>query len=229
MSALEIVMVSLVSVFVFSFLLYIFLIKYYRHFSANRVNDFLLMDQVKENKKIVFLGDSLTDFYNIPEFLDGDYGIVNRGVAGDTTFDVLKRIDEVTSLKPEKLFLQIGINDLIKKGKRVKPHELTNRIIKIASMFECSKIYIISLYPINFKKMKLSWFFCGKARNKYIVKINEILKEKAKERNYEFIDLYPELLDENNNLKKEYTLEGLHLTTLAYVEITKKLKDFIRE
>lgn len=61
---------------------------------------------------IVFLGNSITEG-------GGDWGaklgipqVKNRGIAGDVTDGVLKRLDEITFFKPRAVFLLIGINDL---------------------------------------------------------------------------------------------------------------------
>jgi len=40
--------------------------------------------------------------------------VINRGIAGDITFGVLGRLDEVIARKPAKLFIKIGINDISK-------------------------------------------------------------------------------------------------------------------
>ncbi|MBQ3447361.1 MAG: hypothetical protein IJG37_06945, partial [Synergistaceae bacterium] len=64
---------------------------------------------------IVFLGDSITDFLDFDEFLPSHH-VINRGIAGDTTHGVLYRLGEVISLRPRKLFILIGTNDI--------PHKL---------------------------------------------------------------------------------------------------------
>ncbi len=64
--------------------------------------------------QIVFLGDSLVERAEWAEFFPGT-GAVNRGIGGDTTEGVLKRLDQL-GLKPGKsgrVFLYIGINDLL--------------------------------------------------------------------------------------------------------------------
>ncbi|MBQ3448184.1 MAG: hypothetical protein IJG37_11115, partial [Synergistaceae bacterium] len=56
---------------------------------------------------VVFLGDSLTDYVPFSELFPG-LRVINRGIAGDNTLGALERIDEVTSLKPAKLFILLG-------------------------------------------------------------------------------------------------------------------------
>jgi lysophospholipase L1-like esterase len=60
---------------------------------------------------VVMLGDSitqLTDWNALLPALD----VANRGIAGDTTDGVLKRIDSVIAMHPRCVAIMIGINDL---------------------------------------------------------------------------------------------------------------------
>lgn len=74
------------------------------------------------SKKIVFLGDSITQeragFVNIIrqiffEILHlNKIEIINAGIGGDTTANVLKRIKkDVISQFPDKVFIMLGVND----------------------------------------------------------------------------------------------------------------------
>ena len=65
-----------------------------------------------EPGEIVFIGNSITE-----GGLDwsGKFGIAhirNRGIAGDVTDGVMKRLNEITYFKPKAVFILIGINDL---------------------------------------------------------------------------------------------------------------------
>ena len=53
------------------------------------------------------------------------------------------------------------------------------------------------------------------------------LKELSNKLGVKYIDLYKELVDENDNLKLEYTKEGLHLTDEGYKKITDVLTKYI--
>ena len=41
-----------------------------------------------------------------------DLRIKNRGISGDVSAGILKRVDEVVMRRPSKVFLMIGVNDL---------------------------------------------------------------------------------------------------------------------
>src|SRR5215472_17420528 len=65
----------------------------------------------------VMIGDSLTDGAEWKEMFPGT-AVVNRGVDGDTTAGVLRRMDGITSARAKKAFIMIGINDF-KEGRTV--------------------------------------------------------------------------------------------------------------
>ena len=68
---------------------------------------------------VIFLGDSQTEQCEWQEFLQLDSVLVlNRGIVGDHVNGVLSRLDEITRHKPSKIFLLVGINDLIFESHR---------------------------------------------------------------------------------------------------------------
>jgi lysophospholipase L1-like esterase len=45
---------------------------------------------------------------------DAKNNFINRGINSDTTAGVLNRVDEVVALKPKRVYLIIGVNDVVK-------------------------------------------------------------------------------------------------------------------
>ena len=68
--------------------------------------------QADEQGAIVFLGDSITEYWNLPASFP-NVKVANRGIAGDTTRGMLCRLQEdVLDLQPKVIVLLGGINDL---------------------------------------------------------------------------------------------------------------------
>lgn len=99
--------------------------------------------EVKLVRKItvIALGDSLTEGSGVlPEdsypsqlqnklFDDGfDVEVVNKGISGDTSADVLNRLDEVLEIEPDIVILAIGSNDGLRG---IDPGTTKNNIIEI--------------------------------------------------------------------------------------------------
>ena len=59
----------------------------------------------------VMLGDSMILYNEWAEEFPVD-PVLNRGIGGDTTFGLLKRLDTITSSQPKRIVLMIGINDI---------------------------------------------------------------------------------------------------------------------
>ena len=165
----------------------------------------------KSEAELVFLGDSLTDSCEWQEFFRNSR-IKNRGISGDTTTGVLNRIDEVVESKPQKIFIMIGIND-INRGRKVD--EILMNYKLILSIFQeripQTKVFIQSILPINNQKRS------NKGVNNSIFELNKDLKKLAKQFSFQYIDLFPYFLDDNNQLDAQYTTDGLHLNGQGYL------------
>lgn len=175
----------------------------------------------------VFLGDSLTEFYQLEEFFFGEK-IYNRGIASDTTDGVLKRLDtNVINIEPKKVFIQIGTNDYRKNNNDYIFNNIVKIIKNIQEQLNNVEIYIISLYPVNHKKKFYSRFFVQNRKNANIIELNKMLINYCNENNLTYIDVYSNLIDNNGQLKVEYTIEGLHISYEGYEVITSILKPYV--
>ena len=68
----------------------------------------------------------------------------------------------------------------------------------------------------------------GKRENKRIKQINKKLKLSAKSHNYTYLDIYNILVDENDNLRLEYTIDGLHISNEGYKVISNEIKKLMK-
>ncbi|MCL1919364.1 MAG: GDSL-type esterase/lipase family protein [Peptococcaceae bacterium] len=178
---------------------------------------------------IVFLGDSLTEFFAIDEFFR-DVTTYNRGIYGDTTYGVINRLDEsVFNVNPSKVFLLIGANDV---NKTKDSHEtIAQNIQDIISTIKTNApetiIYVQSLYPVNRDSPKSNPLEIGKLSNKRIVEINSLLASVCETEQVIYLDLFSHLVDDLGNLREEYTIEGLHLNAQGYKAVAELLRQHI--
>ena len=178
----------------------------------------------RDKDSIVFLGDSLTDYVKFDEILRNP-SIKNRGIAGDTTLGVLNRLDEVISIKPAKLFILIGTNDIVYGRKADEIIQSIRQIIsRVHSESKGTKIYIQSLFPVNNIKFRTN------RPIETIQAVNAEIKKLADELHCIFIDLYPLLLNESENaLDVRYTIDGLHLNGKGVLKWVEYLKPYVNE
>lgn len=180
----------------------------------------------------VFLGDSITDWYDLDKYFEG-LPVVNSGVSGYSTSNILNNMNKmVYQYNPSKVFILIGINDLELK---VDDDVVVNNIRKIVQGIKknrrYAKIYVESIYPINNSeddKIEGS-IINGNRKNSDIIDINNKLVKLAEEEGVTYIDLHKELVDSDGLLKIEYTVDGLHLSSEGYEKVTEVLRKYINE
>lgn len=159
---------------------------------------------------IIFIGNSITGGCEWGEILNNTK-VKNRSILGDNSLGILNRIDQVSSYKPRKIFLMIGINDLagsIKVDSIAKNY--SNIIKRIKYLSPETKVYIQSVLPVN-DDFKVVY-------NKDVIKLNAKIKNIATENNITYIDIFSHLLDSSSKLSKEYSNDGLHLLGTGYIK-----------
>ncbi len=182
---------------------------------------------------IVFIGNSITEKgknwtekFNIAH-------IRNRGIAGDVTDGVLKRLNEIVYFKPKAVFILIGINDLSnihheEEGRNLKYYKIVpstdyvgKNILRITKLIHHkspeTKIFVRTVLPTRREYLKED-----------VLSVNKIIKENEAKGYYKVVDLYSQFVDANGYLIKDLTVDGVHLSDKGYkkwVEIEKSLID----
>lgn len=174
-----------------------------------------------EMGEIVFIGNSITEKiknwdekFNIPH-------IRNRGIAGDLSDGVLKRLNEIVYFKPKAVFIMIGINDLFNKhheednGKliydKIVPSTayVGKNILKIAKRIHHKSpetiIYVRTVLPTRRDYLKQD-----------VLALNTIIKKNEAKGYYQVLDIYNQFVDSNGDLAKELTVDGVHLSDKGY-------------
>jgi len=207
----------------------------------NKVNIYRMLNQKVKKGKILLVGSSLMEWFPINEMLlaEGlEHIVYNRGVASFNSTELLEVMDEcIFDLEPSKIFINIGSNDIgamgsiaYKKEHLIKNYnEIMNQISK--KLPNC-EVYIMAYYPINRKadfglgEFQREAVFATRTNAK-IIEANNAIEELSKEYNFNFINVNDGLADEGGNLKKEYSIEGMHLLPNAYSVIFNNLKKYL--
>lgn len=200
--------------------------------TTNLIQKEIIKEVPVVDNNYVFLGDSITDWYDLDKYFEG-LPVVNSGVSGYSTNNILNNMNKmVYQYNPSKVFILIGINDLELK---VDDDVVVNNIRKIVQGIKknrrYAKIYVESIYPINNSdddKIEGS-IINGNRKNSDIIDINNKLVKLAEEEGVTYIDLHKELVDDNGLLKIEYTVDGLHLSSEGYEKVTEVLREYINE
>jgi len=188
-----------------------------------KVKAFREQNRHVEKGGIAFVGDSITQDYPVNEYFFGKT-VYNRGIGGDTTEGLLKRLDEsVFDLEPRVVVLLIGTNDFAVLGS--KPDIVAVNLLKIVTTIREKLpdvgIYLESVYPVN---EKVDPFSVSIRKNTDIRELNRLL---APFEAVTYVDLWPTLADKDGRLQRDYTPDGLHLNEQGYRQVTEILADLI--
>lgn len=182
----------------------------------------------KENVKdgsIVLLGDSMMDYFKTENYFLND-NIINRGIGGDTTDGVLKRLDQIIKIKPSVVLLSIGSNNITRYHNSA--NEIVKKILQIKYELENNipdvKVYVLTLTPVLRDSEITNKIYMQTRNNDIIDEINDELAVYTK-----VVDTNWILKDQNNNLKLEYTYDGLHLSELGYQVYSNAIAESVSE
>jgi lysophospholipase L1-like esterase len=158
-------------------------------------------------RPIVFLGDSLVANCEWRELLGNRGIILNRGIGGETSLDVLERSPGVGAMRPLAVFLMVGDNDPQALGytpaQTVDNCRAIVRAIRQAS--PDTVVYLESLLPTSAPKF-----------NRWSEPVNRGLAALADGDRLRYIDLRPAFL-RDGVVGKEFVVDGIHLSGQGYL------------
>lgn len=187
------------------------------------------LERYTYNKEsIVFLGDSITSRCDLNKYFS-NYNVYNSGIAGNMTKDILDNMENrVFVYNPTKVFILIGTNDLVYSGLdndgiKNNIEEIINKIYEKNSN---TKIYLESIYPVN---TSLNKEIVETRTNDNIKNLNNKIEKICDNNKCTYINMYDNLTDKNGNMKRIYTVDGLHLNKIGYKVVASKLTKYLNE
>ena len=177
---------------------------------------------------IIFIGDSIIEYYPLQELLGTSKTIVNRGIRGYQTGLLLDNLDaHLYGDAVDQIVLLIGTNDI---GKDVPMTETLNNlesvIQSISRDYPLSQIKLVSILPVNESENFKQTVYIR--TNEKIKAWNQAYQELASAyMQVEYVSVFEKLLDQEGQLKVGYTTDGLHLSVSGYHILSEALKDYI--
>jgi lysophospholipase L1-like esterase len=169
----------------------------------------------KNENRVVFLGDSITDGWNLAEYFPGKL-YINRGISGQTTPQMLIRFrPDVIALKPKAVVILAGTNDI---AGNTGP--MTNEMIQdnYASMAELArangiKVVFASVLPVHdYGKTKVT----ERRSPEQIFQLNQWIKSYCAANGHVHLDYFGKMVDDKGMLKAEFANDGLHPNAEGY-------------
>lgn len=173
----------------------------------------------KDQRRAVFMGDSITDNWgNMPEW-GGDFlkhnGFVGRGISGQTSAQMLIRFtSDVLSLNPRAVHILAGTNDIAENSGAYVPEDTANNLAAMASLAHLNHIKVVigSVPPANAFPWKPE---LGNPTAK-IKALNDWIKAYCAANRFVYCDYWPVLARADDALKPELGLDAVHPNAAGY-------------
>jgi lysophospholipase L1-like esterase len=202
-----------------------------------------LKKQPPEPKRVLFMGDSITDFWRLAEYFPGK-PYVNRGISGQTTPQMLVRLyPDVIDLKPAAMVVLAGINDISQNTGPATAEMVEQNIMAMAELAQHHgiKVILCSILPVSDYPFLNQQGGRGvqppaaqgpgrggqrgpamrmKVTDTHppgdILKLNAWMKDYASRVNAYYADYFTVLADERGWLKENFSGDGIHPNAEGY-------------
>src|SRR2546421_7447119 len=178
----------------------------------------------KDEQRVVFMGDSITDGWSNPNnggFFPGK-PYINRGISGQTTPQMLIRFrPDVIALKPEVVVILAGTNDIAGNTGPMSIAAIEDNLASMAELARAHKIHVVfaSVLPISdYEKTKDGKPIVRSTQRPpdQIKTLNEWLKQYAAAHSETYLDYFSAMVDDKGFLKDELSEDGLHPNAKGY-------------
>jgi len=159
--------------------------------------------------RVVFMGDSITEFWKPahPEFFGESY--LDRGISGQTTAQMLVRFrQDVIALKPAVVHILGGTNDIAGNGGPTTLEAIKSNIVSMVELATANDIRVVlgSVPPAG----EFPWRPSIQEPAQHIVELNEWMRRFAREKNLFYVDYHEPLADERDAMKQTFSNDGVH-------------------
>jgi lysophospholipase L1-like esterase len=175
----------------------------------------------------VLLGDSLTLWFP-PELLPDDRQWLNQGISGEDAAGLLQRLNLLDGVKPQTIFVLVGVNDLIKGSSDT---QLLGRYQKMIADLKAkqpkAEIVMQSILPHGGDRLTVdNRAEVLQVSNERIAQVNRQLRKLTEQEGVKFLNLAPVVTDRDGLLRAELSTDGLHLNQQGYAVWQAALQTF---
>lgn len=178
----------------------------------------------KDEQRVVFMGDSITEMWVLPQFGGFFPGkpYIGRGIGGQTTPQMLVRFrPDVIALHPSVVVILAGTNDIAGNTGPITLEETEGNLASMAELARANGIRVVlsSVMPVsnyghtpegNPLDMRL------KRPPEKILELNAWIRKYAAVNDDIYLDYFSAVVDEHGMLKKELSMDGLHPNAAGY-------------
>jgi lysophospholipase L1-like esterase len=162
-------------------------------------------------KRVVFLGDSITDGWPLAEYFPGK-PYINRGISGQTTSQMLVRFQQdVVALHPKAVVILAGTNDIAGNTGPMRLEDIEANYASLAELARANGIEVVysAVLPVHDYTPQSKDFFADRSPAK-ILELNRWLSVYCRAHGCVYLDYFHAMVDNKGLLKKELADDGLH-------------------
>ncbi len=185
--------------------------------------------------ELLFMGDSITDFWRnerglggapgaaapapgavlpyagkaVQEKYFGQWKVANYGIAGDTTQGVLYRLQdgEGQGIKPKAIMLMIGTNNIGRNSPGEIAEGVGAVVLALEKDFPEARILLLGIFPRGNP---------GDSQRDAIAQINKVIARLDDDRKVFYLDIGKDFLDANGVISTDIMSDRLHPTSKGY-------------
>ena len=169
------------------------------------------------SESVVFVGDGLSAEARWEERFS-ELDVRTLGVCGDTTDEVIGRLDAVIEIDPGAVVLQVGTNDVgWNRSDEYIVRNIETILCTLRKELRGTRIIVQSVPPRELEYAPL------------IRSVNRHLRQFAPTVKARYLDLWPVLAAQDGSLGAEWSTDRLHLTEAGYVVWLGELRPMLAE
>lgn len=172
-------------------------------------------------KRVVFLGDSITDKWDLATSFPGK-PYVNRGIGSQVTAQLVLRFhQDVVSLHPAAVVILAGVNDVQGFLQQDSVEQIEANYEAMADMADRHRIRVVfgSLLPVN-NYSPATQDQLKERRPADLRALNIWLRAFCRRRGYIYANYYAALVDANGLLARELSNDGVHPLPVGYARMS---------
>ncbi len=179
-------------------------------------------NQSVKSPQVVFMGDSITDFWQQPRFGGFFPGqpYVDRGISGQTTPQMLVRFrPDVLDLNPRVAVILAGTNDIAGNTGPTTDHEIEGNLASMSELAHAHgvKVVLSSITPVSEYHTAPNGTPQTTQRPMARIRaINDWMKEYAAAHGDVYLDYVPAMVDARGLLRAELSADDLHPNAAGY-------------